>query len=385
MSLTASPLWVPASPPPTKLGRHRRLSALAGVHVSPICLGGMSIGDKWEAMGSMTKESSFKLLDAFYEAGGNFIDTANNYQDEASEEYIGEWMEKRGIRDQIVIATKFTTDFKRGRKDIKQHSAYVGNNVKSLHISVEQSLKKLRTSYIDILYVHWWDYTTSIEELMNGLHALVAAGKVLYLGVSDTPAWVVSSANRYARMSNQTPFSIYQGAWSVLQRDFEREIIPMARAEGMALAPWNVLAGGKIRTDEEEQRRRESGEKGRTILGPNWERNETERKVAKVLEQVAAEVGASNIQAVAIAYVMQKTPYVFPIIGGRKVEQLQANLEALDIALTEEQIKRIESAVPFDPGFPHTMIGDGTGLPYLYQTAGVYDTWPLQQAIRPAK
>ncbi|EIW56681.1 aryl-alcohol dehydrogenase [Trametes versicolor FP-101664 SS1] len=381
-----SDLWAPAPPPPTALGRHRRLSALAGVHVSPICLGAMSIGDKWApfGMGAMDKAGSFKLLDAFYEAGGNFIDTANNYQDESSEEFLGEWMETRGIRDQMVIATKFTTDYKRGKTDIKQHSAYVGNSTKSLHISVEQSLKKLRTSYIDILYVHWWDYTTSIEELMNGLHALVLAGKVLYLGVSDTPAWVVAKANQYARMSNQTPFCVYQGAWNVLQRDFEREIIPLARSEGMALAPWNVLAAGKIRTDEEEQRRRETGEKGRTIRDPRWERNETERKVAKVLEGVAAKVGASNIQAVAIAYVMQKVPYVFPIIGGRKVEHLHANLEALSIALEDEHIKEIEAAVPFAPGFPHDLFGDGTDYAFASKIAGTFDAWPVQKAIRPA-
>ncbi|KAL1941297.1 hypothetical protein VTO73DRAFT_7509 [Trametes versicolor] len=380
-----SSLWTPAPPPPTKLGRHRRLSALAGVHVSPICLGAMSIGDKWtENLGASSKESSFALLDAFYEAGGNFIDTANNYQDESSEEFLGEWMEARGVRDQMVVATKFSTDFKRGRTDIKQHTSYVGNSMKSLHISVEQSLKKLRTSYIDILYVHWWGYDTDIEELMNGLHALVQAGKVLYLGISDTPAWVVASANRYARMSHQTPFAVYQGAWNVLQRDFERKIIPMARAEGMALAPWNVLAGGKIRTDEEEERRRETGENGRTTRGPQWERNETERKVAKVLEQVAAQVGASNVQAVAIAYVMQKTPFVFPIIGGRKVEHLHANLEALDVVLADEHIKQIEGAVPFDLGFPHTMIGDGTDYWFGFKSAGTFDPWPLAQPIRPA-
>ncbi|EIW58495.1 Aldo/keto reductase [Trametes versicolor FP-101664 SS1] len=380
-----SSLWAPAPPPPTKLGRHRRLSTLAGVHVSPICLGAMSIGDKWtENLGVSSKESSFALLDAFYAAGGSFIDTANNYQDESSEEFLGEWMDTRGVRDQMVVATKFSTDFKRGRTDIKQHTSYVGNSMKSLHISVEQSLKKLRTSYIDILYVHWWGYDTSIEELMNGLHALVQAGKVLYLGISDTPAWVVASANRYARMSHQTPFAVYQGAWNVLQRDFEREIIPMARAEGMALAPWNVLAGGKIRTDEEEERRRETGENGRTTRGPQWERNETERKVTKVLEQVAAQVGASNIQAVAIAYVMQKTPFVFPIVGGRKVEHLHANLEALDVVLADEHIKQIEGAVPFDLGFPHSMIGDGTDYWFGFKSAGTFDACPLAQAIRPA-
>ncbi|KAI0354911.1 aryl-alcohol dehydrogenase [Trametes cingulata] len=380
-------LFESAPPPPTKLGRHRQLSNLAGVHVSPLCLGAMSIGDEWakHGMGEMNKESSFKLLDAFYEAGGNFIDTANNYQNETSEMFIGEWMEQRGNRDQLIIATKYTSPFKLHDKDIKQKSTYIGNNLKSLHLSVEASLKKLRTSYIDILYVHWWDYVTSVEEVMNGLHNLVVAGKVLYLGISDTPAWIVSRANMYARLAGKTPFVIYQGAWSVLQRDFEREIIPMARAEGMALAPWNVLAGGKIRTDEEEERRRQTGEKGRTIFGPDWERNETEKKVSKVLEGIAADVGASSIQAVAIAYVMQKAPFVFPIIGGRKVEQLKANIEALDIALTDEHIKQIEGAVPFDLGFPSNFIGNGEEYCWLFARAGHFDKWPSVSPIRPRR
>ena len=139
---------------------------------------------------------------------------------------------------------------------------YTGNNLKAMHISVHASLKKLRTSYIDIFYVHFWDYNCTVEEVMNSLHHLVAQGKVLYLGVSDTPAWIVSKANMYARLMGKTPFVIYQGAWSILQRDFERDIIPMARSEGMALMPWNVLASGKIRSDAEERRRRETGENG---------------------------------------------------------------------------------------------------------------------------
>ena len=171
--------------------------------------------------------------------------------------------------------------------------------MKSLHLSIEESLKKLRTSYIDILYVHWvrvvynntvyvftplwqWDYQTSVEEVMNGLHGLVMAGKVFYLvshtpsylrlhplnaiplaqGISDAPAWIVSRANQYARDHGKTPFSIYQGQWNVMMRDLEREVIPMARAEGMALAPWNVLGAGKIRSDAQERARHMSGEKG---------------------------------------------------------------------------------------------------------------------------
>jgi aryl-alcohol dehydrogenase-like predicted oxidoreductase len=153
-----------------------------------------------------------------------------------------------------------------------------------------------------------------------------------------------------------TPFSVYQGHWSILERSFERDIIPMARDEGMALAPWGVVGGGKIRTDAEEERRRTTGEQGRKIFGPEWERTEDEKKVCKALEEVAKQVGTESITAVAIAYVMHKTPYVFPIIGGRKPEHLKANIEALDISLSEQQIQLLEGALPFSVGFPHDMI-----------------------------
>ncbi|KAG6808945.1 hypothetical protein H0H92_002289 [Tricholoma furcatifolium] len=350
-----SSLFVPAPAPPTKLGIYRQLSTTAGVHVSPLCLGAMSIGDSdtWSKhMGSMDKESSFKLLDAYFDAGGNFIDTANNYQDETSEIFIGEWAAKREIRDQLFIATKYTTNFKRGDNTIAQKVHYTGNSVKSMRISVAASLKKLQTDYIDLLYVHWWDWETSIEEIMHGLHALVMSGKVLYLGISDTPAWVVSKANQYARDHALTPFSVYQGAWNVMDRDFERDIIPMARSEGMALAPWNVLAAGKFRTDAEEEARQASGEAGRTMLSNDWKRTDKERKVSAALEQVANQVGTKHITAVAIAYLLHKAPYVFPIVGGRKVEYLLGNIEALDISLSQEQIKYLESVVDFDLGFP---------------------------------
>ncbi|KAI9440916.1 NADP-dependent oxidoreductase domain-containing protein [Lactarius indigo] len=382
-----SSLWAPLPPPPTKLGRYRTLSPLAGVRVSPLQLGAMNIGDKWHefGMGSMDKATSFKLLDAYFDAGGNFIDTANNYQDETSEVFIGEWAEKRGIRDQLVIATKYTTNYKRGQGNNIRMVNYSGNNTKSLHVSVEASLKKLRTTYIDLLYLHWWDYSTSVEEVMNSLHVLVQQGKVLYLGISDAPAWVVSKANQYAKDHGKTPFSVYQGNWSILDRSFERDIIPMARSEGLALAPWGVLGGGKIRTNAEEARRKESGEKGRTIFSADWERTPEQKKVCDVLEEIGKEVGTESITSIAIAYHLQKLPYVFPIIGGRKVEQLEENLAALDISLTAEQIKRIEEATPFDPGFPHSMIGDGTYDNFIVQSSGHSDRVPLQQAITPTK
>ncbi|KAF8443115.1 NADP-dependent oxidoreductase domain-containing protein [Boletus edulis BED1] len=380
-----SSMIAPVPKPTSRLARYRALSPSASIHVSPFQLGAMSIGDKWgkHSFGQMDKESSFKLLDAYYDAGGNFIDTSNNYQDQSSEEFIGEWAEERGIRDQLIIATKYSTNYVRAETGIKQKVLYTGNNIKSMHISAEASLKKLRTTYIDILYVHWWDWETSIEEMMNGLHTLVQQGKVLYLGISDTPAWVVSQANQYARDHGKTPFVIYQGQWNIMDRSFERDIIPMCKAHGMAIAPWGVLAGGRLRSDEEEERRAKSGENGRVFFNPDWKRNDAERAMSTALEKVAKEVGAKHLTAVAIAYVMQKAPYVFPIIGGRKVEQLEANLEALEIVLTPEQIKHLESIVPFDPGFPYTLIGDGSDYNFLMQNAAYMEKQPPLRVIVP--
>ncbi|KAJ7054502.1 NADP-dependent oxidoreductase domain-containing protein, partial [Mycena amicta] len=338
---------------------------------------------------------------------GNLIDTANVYQNETSEMFLGEWMEKRNNRDQLVLATKYSQDYKARQPGFTNHASFIGNNVKSMHLSLEASLKKLRTSYIDIFYVHWWDWETSIEEVMNGLHNLVVQGKVLYLGVSDTPAWVVSQANQYARDHGKTPFVIYQGCWNLLERSFEREIIPMARAHGsspvyklfalkqhpgMALAPWNVLAAGKFRTAAQEEERVTAGEKDRMMYHPVNARPEN-KIVSEALEKVAADVGAKSIQAVAIAYILQKTPYCFPVIGGRKTEHLLANLEALDITLSKEQIAFLENAVPFDPGvpqlddcaFPLLLHGDGTKHSSLWAASGTFVEQPLREPIRPAQ
>jgi aryl-alcohol dehydrogenase-like predicted oxidoreductase len=140
-------------------------------------------------------------------------------------------MEKRKNRDQMVIATKFTTSYRAGHDDeIIINST--GNGTKSLHLSLNASLKKLKTDYIDLLYVHWWDFTCSIPELMQSLNVMVNQGKVLYLGISDTPAWIVSKANEYARQNGLRQFSVYQGRWSAEHRDFERDIVQMCAAEG---------------------------------------------------------------------------------------------------------------------------------------------------------
>ncbi|KAK7696110.1 hypothetical protein QCA50_000753 [Cerrena zonata] len=373
----------PAADPPSRLARYRRLAPSAGVFVSPICFGGMSIGDQWPGIGAGDKEESFKLLDAYGDAGGNFIDTANMYQNGRSEEIIGEWMEARQNRSEIVLATKYAGQWQRHNSAVKSQASYVGTSYKSMYESLEGSLKKLRTSYVDIFYVHFWDYTSSIEEVMNGLHTLVALGKVLYLGISDAPAWIVSEANRYAKDHGKTPFVIYQGAWNVCTRDMERDLIPMCRAHGMAIAPWNVLFQGKIRTDEEEEERRKSGAKGRTGAGSTWERTEDQKKVCKVLEKIVQETGAKNLRSVAIAYVMQKTTHVFPILGVKTVEQFETNLDALNVALTDDHIRQIEDTIPWDSGFPHNMLGDGTVTNSNLRSVIWYQQDPLPQPFRP--
>jgi len=372
----------PAAPEPkTPLGYYRMLAPTASVRVSPLCLGAMNFGDAWkDYMGECSQETAESILDYFYESGGNFIDTANNYQAEESEKWIGEWMRKRGIRDQLVIATKFTTCYRAGHIDEEIIINTTGNGTKSLHLSVEASLKKLQTNYIDLLYVHWWDWTCSIEELMQSLNHLVVAGKVLYLGVSDTPAWVVSRANEYARQNGLRQFSVYQGRWSAENRDFERDIIPMCRAEGMGLAPWGALGGGKFKT--EEQRKNDSARK----LG---EVSEAAIKISKALEKIANKYN-TGLTSVALAYVMQKTPYVFPIVGGRRVDHLKGNIEALTLGLTDEDIKEIEGAHPFDIGFPMNFLGGPNGVEgpqsvWLMSMAGHQQHVQWQKAIPPLK
>jgi len=347
----------PAPEPPTELGRLRVLSPNAGIRVSPLALGAMSIGDAWaDAMGAMSKEQAFKLLDAFFEAGGNFIDTANNYQDEQSEAWIGEWMKERGNREQIVLATKYTSDYKSHTLGKGNTANFTGNHRRSLHISVRDSLKKLGTDYIDILYLHWWDYTTSIKEIVDSLHILVEQGKVLYLGISDTPAWVVSAANTYAIDHGKTPFSVYQGRWSVMHRDFERDILPMAGMFGMALCPWDVLGSGKFQSKKAIEERKKAGEGLRSFIS-SAQQTEMEIKISGALEKVAGEHGVESVTAIALAYVRSKAANVIPIVGGRKVEHLKANIEALKIKLTDEQIAYLESVKDFDVGFPGNFLG----------------------------
>jgi aryl-alcohol dehydrogenase-like predicted oxidoreductase len=193
----------------SRLAAYRQLAPQASVRVSPLCLGAMQFGDKdKQTYGEMTKETSFAILNEYYDAGGNFIDTANIYQHGQSEEWLAEWMATRGNRDEIVLATKYVNTSYLQSKD-KILVNYGGTGSKSMKVAIDESLARLKTHYIDLYYVHYWDYTTSIPELMHSLNDLVVAGKVLYLGISDTPAWIVSKANEYARGHGLRPFVVF--------------------------------------------------------------------------------------------------------------------------------------------------------------------------------
>ncbi|KAK5077122.1 hypothetical protein LTR64_005398 [Lithohypha guttulata] len=379
------------------LARHRQLSPTAAVRVSPLCLGSMTFGDKQkERYGECSKDAAYAILDHFYKNGGNFIDTANVYQAGQSEEWLGEWMAARGNRDELVIATKYanvspsTVD----GYEPKTKSNLGGTGTKSMKLALEGSLKRLKTDYVDLYYVHYWDFTVSIPELMHSLNDLVAQGKVLYLGISDTPAWVVSKANQYARDHGLRQFVVYQGMWNATMRDFERDIIPMCQAEGMGLAPYGVLNQGRFQTKKGFEER-EKKKEGRNLI-PTSERD---KSVSVVLEKIAEKKGEqTTLLNVALAYVMQKCPYVFPIVGQRKVEHLQGSMNSIGVLLTEEEVAQVEGAYEFDAGFPHTFLSGTmfagadarqTGASHasevsLAKSCGEFDYVQPPKAIRPA-
>lgn len=366
-----APPFAPPPPPESPLFRHRQLAPAANVRVSPICLGAMNFGEADKArLGECGKDTAFSILDAFKSAGGNFVDTANGYQNGESEQWLGEWMASRKNRDEMIVATKYSSAYRKHETQ-KIQSNFGGNGTKSLRLSVDNSLKSLQTSYIDLLYLHWWDYATGIPELMHSLNDLVVAGKVLYLGISDTPAWVVAKANQYARDHGLRQFVVYQGMWNAALRDFERDIIPMCKDEGMGLLPYGTLGQGRFQTESD------FAEREKNNPGRKKPPSRVERAVSKVLEDLA-KVKDSQVTSIAMAYVMHKAPYVFPLVGGRKVEHIKGNIKALKINLTEAEISKIESAYHFDPGFPHSFLsgslfGDEDDHPDVPEGPG--DVW----------
>ena len=317
-----------------------RLFGSTGLRVSRVFLGAMTFGDP-DSVGAPVDECE-KMVDAFADAGGNVIDTAINYRGGASEKILGELLGRR--RDRFVISTKYTAS-----RDLDDPNGG-GNHRKNLRLSLETSLRRLRTDHLDIYQVHIWDASAPIEETMRALDDAVQAGKILYLGISDTPAWVVARANTLARWRGWTPFAGLQVPYSLLQRDIERELLPMAEATGMTVAAWSPLGGGVL-----SGKFTGPGEvPSRTRIAPE-SISKHDRAIARVAQEVADELGVTASQ-VAIAWTIARSEAICPILGARSVEQLVDNLAALDITLPPEAIQRLETASDLKVGFPADFI-----------------------------
>lgn len=308
-----------------------------GLRVSELALGGMTIGNAW-GWGS-DKEMSSKLFKIFTDAGGNFIDTSCNYQDGESEKFIGEFV--KGNRDNYVIATKFTLH-DHSQKDDPNAG---GNSRKNLLRSVKGSLERLQTDYIDILYLHVWERAVNIEDVMHSLNILVEQGKVNYIAISDTPAWVTATANTIASMRGWEPFTGYQFPYNLARRDAEREIMPMAKKHNMAMLLWNVIGAGLF-SGKYTRSKETTGRIAKGIL-----QDENNLEMARKVDAIADEVDCSSSQ-LAYAWVLAQEGTMIPIAGATKPVQLEDNIGSVDIKLTQDQIKRISEVNTFDPGFP---------------------------------
>jgi aryl-alcohol dehydrogenase-like predicted oxidoreductase len=313
-----------------------------GLRVSELVLGAMTFGEQG-GVGAPIEECR-RILDAYAEAGGNTLDTAINYRGGASEEILGELL--AGRRDRFVVATKYTVS--RDRADPNGG----GNHRKNLRLSLETSLRRLRTDHVDVYWVHFWDRHTPVEETMRALDDAVTAGKVLYVGVSDTPAWVVSRANTLAEWRGWTPFAGLQVPYSLVNRDAERELLPMAEAFGLTVTAWSPLGGGVL---SGKYNRRQPD--GRSRLGRDTI-DAGDLAVARVVDEVAGELSVTPAQ-VALAWTRRRTG-VLPIVGARTVDQLQDNLGCTAVTLPPDLALRLEAATGFSLGFPADFIAQNT-------------------------
>lgn len=336
-----------------------RLLGKSGLRVSELCLGTMSFGDEW-GFGA-DEATSHQILDAYAEGGGNFLDTANKYHNGQTEEICGRWLE--GKRDKSVLATKYTLSM-----DHDDPNA-AGNHRKNMSRAVEASLKRLRTDYIDLLWVHAWDEYTPFEETMRGLDDLVRSGKVLYVGVSDTPAWIVSASNVLAELRGWTPFVGLQIEYSLLERTVERELMPMAEHFELSILAWAPLAAGVLTGkytrggDVDSLRKQGNDASGRT--------SEKKLEIARTVDAVADELGVSSAQ-VATAWVLAKGYRYIPILGARKVEQIKDTMGGAEVKLSAEQLKKLDDVSAVEPHFPQRFLQNQSILNIAYGE----NVWP---------
>jgi len=319
-----------------------KLLGRSGLRVSELALGTMTFGEEWGWGAS--KQESRRMFDAYAEAGGNFLDTANRYTEGTSERYLGDFI--AADRDHWVVATKYTLWTRRDDPN------FSGNHRKNMIQACEASLERLGTDYIDLYWVHAWDFTTPIEEVMRGLDDLVSAGKVLYVGISDTPAWIVSRANTIADFRGWSPFVGLQIRYSLIDRTAEADLLPMARALDLAVTPWSVLGAGVLTG---KYSRGNQPDEGRALAGAaTRERN---LEIAESVVSIADEIGCTPSQ-VAITWARQQDGVVIPLIGARNLPQLADNLGALEVRLSDDQLATLDEVSRVDLGFPHNFVTD---------------------------
>lgn len=332
---------------------HYRLLGDSGLRVSPLCLGTMTFGNDW-GWGADEDESR-RMFNAYVERGGNFIDTADLYTNGTSERFVGKFAQEVG-RDRLVIATKYTNN---SPELAKGDPNAAGNHRKRMMTAAEASLKRLGTDYIDLYWLHIWDFTTPTDELMRAFDDLVRQGKVLYVAISDTPAWKIAELNTYARHHALTRFIATQVEYSLALRDAEREILPMCRELGVGMLPWSPLAGGVLTgkyTEEDLRREQELLASGKVdpfdseqrIVGLTQQKIDTGRTVKKIADQL----GCSAAQ-VALAWLLTRDGVTSIILGARKLSQLQDNLGCLDARLTDEHLRELDEVSRTTLGFPH--------------------------------
>jgi aryl-alcohol dehydrogenase-like predicted oxidoreductase len=319
--------------------RYRPLG-VSGLRVSKLFLGAMTFADGF-AHGASRAQAQ-RIVDAYAEAGGNVIDTAINYRDGASEQIVGEVL--AGRRDQFVLCTKYGVS--RDRADPNA----AGAHRKNLRLSLETSLRRLGTDYIDVWYLHLRDRLTPVEETMRALDDAITSGKVLFIGLSDTPAWVAAQAATLAECCGWSRPVVLQARYSLLSREAERDLIPAAEALGMSLAAWSPLGGGVLSGKYAHP----DGTQDGTRL-PADSVTENHHAIARVVVAVAGELGVSPSQ-VALAWTMTRSEAVHPILGVRRLSQLEDNLQAASVRLPPESVAQLEAATSFEVGFPHDFI-----------------------------
>ena len=319
-----------------------RLLGNSGLRVSEAALGAMTFGDEW-GWGS-AKDEARKVYDAFREAGGNFIDTANFYTNGTSESFLGEFMKDH--RQSVVLATKYTMS----APGTDPNAA--GNQRKNMMQSVEASLKRLQTDYIDLYWVHMWDQITPVEEVMRGLDDLVRQGKVLYVGISDAPGWWIAQANTLAQLRGWSPFVGLQIEYSLIERTVERELVPMAKVLNLGLTAWSPLARGMLTGKYHGHGSSEQGRMNSDMMKDFMPEQQRTDRVVTAVKAVSDQTGRSMAQ-VALAWLRYRPVPVIPIIGARKLSQLQDNLASFDVSLSADQVKTLDEASRIDLGFPY--------------------------------